>query len=154
MIDNNHFADRPEGNSNGFETIRLGTSAESLSSSFTTVENNLFENLDGEIEIISNKSGDNIFRNNTFRESSGTLTLRHGDNNLVTGNFFIGEGKDGSGGVRVVGENQTIVNNYFEGLDGRADGAISISAAVPNSELNEYFPVSYTHLTLPTKRIV
>lgn len=101
----------------------------------------MFEETDGEIEIISNKSGNNIFRNNTFRNSSGTLTLRHGDNNLVEGNFFLGEGKDGSGGVRVVGENQTIVNNYFEGLDGRADGAISISAAVPNSALNEYYQV-------------
>ena len=141
LIDNNHFANRPEGNGNGFETIRIGTSQESLSSSFTTVESNLFEELDGEIEIISNKSGDNIFRYNTFRNSSGTLTLRHGDNNLVQGNFFLGKGKDGAGGVRVIGENQTIVNNYFEGLDGRADGAISISAAVANSAANEYFQV-------------
>ena len=141
LIDNNYFADRPVGNSNGFESIRIGTSDESLSDSFTTVEYNLFEQTDGEIEIISNKSGSNIFRYNTFRESSGTLTLRHGDNNLVEGNFFIGNGKDGSGGVRVIGENQTVVNNYFEGLDGRADGAISISAAVPNSPLNGYYQV-------------
>jgi poly(beta-D-mannuronate) lyase len=142
LIDNNYFADRPEGSTtNGYETIRIGTSDESLSDSFTIVESNLFERTDGEIEIISNKSGNNIFRYNTFRESAGTLTLRHGDNNLVEGNFFLGEGKDRSGGVRVIGENQTIVNNYFEGLDGRANGAISISAAVPNSALNEYFLV-------------
>ena len=141
LIDNNYFADRPEGNSNGWESIRVGTSDYSLSDSFTTVESNLFERTDGEIEIISNKSGSNIFRNNTFRESSGTLTLRHGDNNVVEGNYFIGEGKDGSGGVRIIGENQTVVNNYFEGLDGRADGAISISAGVPNPELYEHFLV-------------
>jgi len=141
LIDNNYFANRPEGNGNGFETIRIGTSAESLSSSFTTVEYNLFEQTDGEIEIISNKSGDNIFRYNTFRESAGTLTLRHGDNNRVEGNFFLGGGKDRTGGVRVIGENQTVINNYFERLDGRADGAISISAAVPNSPLNGYYQV-------------
>ena len=141
LIDNNYFADRPEGNANGFETIRIGTSAESLSDSFTTVENNLFERVDGEIEIISNKSGNNTFRYNTFRESSGTLTLRHGDDNRVEGNFFLGEGKDGSGGVRVIGERQTLVNNYFQGLDGRAGGAISISAGVPNSANNQYFQV-------------
>jgi poly(beta-D-mannuronate) lyase len=141
LIDNNYFADRLEGNANGFETIRVGTSAESLSSSFTTVESNLFENVDGEIEIISNKSGDNTFRYNTFRESAGTLTLRHGDNNLVAGNFFLGGGKDRTGGVRVIGENQVVVNNYFEGLDGRADGAISISAAVAGSPLNGYYQV-------------
>lgn len=140
-IDSNYFADRPEGNGNGFETIRIGTSAESLSDSFTVVENNLFERTDGEVEIISNKSGANTFRYNTFRESAGTLTLRHGDGNRVEGNFFIGEGANESGGVRVIGEDQVVVNNYFEGLDGRAGGAISISGGVPGSELNEYYQV-------------
>lgn len=140
-IDNNHFVDRPEGNGNGFETIRIGTSANSLSDSFTTVENNLFERVDGEIEIISSKSGSNTYQYNTFRESSGTLTLRHGNNNTVAGNFFLGEGRSGSGGVRVIGEDHTLVNNYFHDLDGRADGAISISAGVDGSAVNEYFQV-------------
>lgn len=138
LIDNNYFADRPAGTGNGFETIRIGTSTESLSSSFTTVESNLFERTDGEIEIISNKSGNNIFRYNTFREAAGTLTLRHGNNNLVEGNFFLGAGKNATGGVRVIGEGQTIINNYFHDLDGRADGAISISAGVANTPVNGY----------------
>lgn len=141
QIDNNYFADRPEGNGNGFETIRIGTSTDSLSDSSSLVENNLFERVDGEIEIISNKSGNNTYRYNTFRESAGTLTLRHGNDTLVQGNFFLGEGKNESGGVRVIGERQTLVNNYFHDLDGRANGAISISAGVPNSPLNEYFQV-------------
>ena len=141
LIDHNYFADRPEGNGNGWETIRIGTSNESLSDSFTVVENNLFERTDGEIEIISSKSGNNTFRYNTFRESSGTLTLRHGNDNRVEGNFFLGEGKDGSGGVRVIGERQTLINNYFHDLDGRADGAISISAGVSGPALNEYYQV-------------
>ena len=110
-IDGNHFTDRPVGDGNGFETVRIGTSDESESKSFSVVENNLFERVDGEIEIISNKCGGNIFRHNTFRESAGTLTLRHGHGNLVDGNFFLGFGKDGSGGVRVIGENQIVVNN-------------------------------------------
>ena len=132
LIDNNHFVDRPESstNANGFETIRIGTSTESLSDSFTTVEHNLFERTDGEIEIISVKAGSNTIRYNTFLESAGTLTLRHGNNNVVEGNFFIGNAKEGSGGVRVVGEGHNVVNNYFEGLDGRAGGAISIAAGV------------------------
>ncbi len=141
LIDQNHFVDRPEGNGNGWETIRVGTSTESLSNSFTTVENNLFERVDGEIEIISSKSGENIYRYNTFRESKGTLTLRHGNDNLVEGNFFLGLGKDGSGGVRVIGERQTVVNNYIGAVDDRADGAISISAGVQGSAVNEYFQV-------------
>lgn len=141
LIDMNHFVDRPEGNGNGWETIRVGTSTHSLSNSFSTVENNLFERVDGEIEIISSKSGENIYRYNTFRESSGTLTLRHGDDNVVEGNFFLGQDKNGSGGIRVIGERQTIVNNYIANVDDRADGAISISAGDPNFVINEYSQV-------------
>ncbi len=143
-IDSNFFDGRPEGNANGFETIRVGTSDFSLSDSFTEVENNLFQSTDGEAEIISNKSGNNSYRYNTFRSAAGTLTLRHGNDNLVAGNFFLGEDKSETGGVRVIGERQMIVNNYFANLDGRAGGAISISAGVPNSPLNGYYQVKDT----------
>lgn len=146
QIDHNHFADRPEGNGNGFETIRIGTSHQSLSDSYTTVENNLFERIDGEIEIISNKSGSNAYRYNTFRASEGTLTLRHGNDTLVEGNFFLGESKQDSGGIRVIGERQTIVNNYIANVDDRGGGAISISAGVPDSAANQYFQVKDTVL--------
>lgn len=141
QIDQNHFVDRPEGNGNGFETIRVGTSQQSLSDSFTTVENNLFERTDGEIEIISNKSGNNTYRYNTFRDSEGTLTLRHGNDTRVAGNFFLGENNSRSGAIRVIGERQTVVNNYIANVDDRAGGAISISAGVPGSANNQYFQV-------------
>jgi chondroitinase B-like protein len=141
QIDRNHFADRPEGNGNGFETIRVGTSDESLSDSYTLVENNLFERTDGEVEIISNKSGNNTYRYNTFRESAGTLTLRHGNDTRVEGNFFLGQNKKESGAIRVIGERQTVVNNYIAGVDDRAGGAISISAGVSDSAVNEYYQV-------------
>ncbi len=69
------------------------------------------------------------------------MTLRHGDNNTVEGNFFLGQNKDRSGGIRVIGEGQTIVNNYIANVDDRAGGAISISAGVANSGVNQYFQV-------------
>jgi poly(beta-D-mannuronate) lyase len=145
QIDANYFADRPlpvnPSDPNGFETIRIGDSSQSLSNSFTVVENNLFERTDGEIEAISNKSGSNTFRYNTFREVAATLTLRHGNDNLVEGNFFLGQDTNNSGAIRIIGERQTIVNNYIANVDDRAGGAISISAGVPNSALNEYFQV-------------
>ena len=145
QIDNNYFAERPipinPSDSNGFETIRIGTSTDSLSDSFTLVENNLFERTNGEIEVISNKSGHNTYRYNTFRETSATLTLRHGNDTLVEGNFFLGQDANGSGGIRVIGERQAIVNNYIANVDDRAGGAISISAGVPNSALSGYFQV-------------
>ncbi len=140
-IDSNYFAERPVGNGNGWETIRIGTSDHSQSNSYTTVENNLFEKTDGEIEAISNKSGGNTFRYNTFSEMAATLTLRHGNDNRVEGNFFLGKDTNNSGAIRVIGERQTIVNNYIANVDDRAGGAISISAGVPNSALDQYFQV-------------
>ena len=143
-IDGNYFAGRPVGNGNGFETIRIGTSDESLSNSFTVVENNLFEEVNGEIEAISVKSGENQIRYNTFRRTSATVTLRHGNDNTVEGNFFLGENVSGSGGVRIIGERQTIVNNYLQDLDGRAEGGLVLTGGEPNSPLNNYFQVKDT----------
>jgi len=139
-IDSNHFAYRASGGGeNGWETIRIGTSGDSQSASKTIVEYNLFEECDGEIEIISNKSNENIYRYNTFLRCQGTLALRHGNECIVEGNVFLGEGVSNTGGIRVIGENHTIINNYIEGTDGRAEAAISIYAGVENSPLNEYF---------------
>ncbi len=144
-IDSNYFFDRPEpinpSDANGFETIRIGDSSNSMTHTNDIIENNLFYKVNGEIEIISNKTGSNIYRNNTFLESEGTLTLRHGNNALVEGNYFLGNDKSRTGGIRVIGEDHTIINNYLEGLDGRNGGAISISAGRVNSPLNGYFQV-------------
>ena len=144
QIDSNHFGDRPRGWANGFETIRLGDSETSGVDAHIVVENNLFERVDGEIEIISSKSNFNIFRYNTFRQSMGTLTLRHGNHNTVEGNFFLGQDAVDSGGIRVVGQNHIIINNYIANVDDEADGAISIAAGVPNTPLNGYLQVRNT----------
>ena len=141
-IDSNYFGHRPELGKNGGETIRIGTSSRSMQDANVTVEHNLFEECDGEIEIISNKSGNNIFRHNTFRRSSGTLTLRHGNEASVYGNYFLGEGKSGSGGVRIIGERHKVYNNYFQDLRGTGyRSALAVVNGVRNSPLNRYFQV-------------
>ena len=141
-IDNNYFGPRPILGSNGGETLRIGTSHHSRTDSFTVVENNYFDRADGELEIISNKSGKNEFRNNTFYESRGTLTMRHGNNNLVENNVFFGNGADHTGGIRVINAGQTIRNNYMEGLKGtRFGGAFVVMNGVPNGPINRYDPV-------------
>ncbi len=142
LVEHNYFGNRPEGDGNGFETIRVGTSTYSMQNARVTVEHNLFEKCDGEIEMISNKSCENIYRFNTFRENAACLTLRHGNGCLVEGNFFLGGKKKDSGGVRVIGQNHTVINNYFEGTMGRAGGVISLWVGIPNSELNGYFQVT------------
>ncbi len=141
-IDQNYFGHRPELPKNGGESIRIGTSSRSMQDANVTVEHNLFEECDGEIEIISNKSGNNVFRHNTFRRSSGMLTLRHGNEASVYGNYFLGEGKSRSGGVRIIGERHRVYNNYFQDLQGTGyRAAVSFVNGVPNSPLNRYFQV-------------
>ena len=141
-IDHNYFGPRPILGANGGETLRIGTSHHSRTNSFTTVESNYFDRCDGELEIISNKSGKNKFLNNTFYQSRGTLTMRHGDNNLVEGNVFFGNDADHTGGIRVINAGQTIRNNYMEGLKGtRFGGALVVMNGVPNGPINRYDPV-------------
>ena len=141
-IDHNYFGPRPILGSNGGETLRIGTSHYSLSDSFTTVENNYFDRCDGELEIISSKSGGNIIRNNVFFESRGTLTMRHGNGTLVENNVFYGNGVDHTGGIRVINKSQTVRNNYMQGLAGyRFGGALVVMNGVPNSPINRYHQV-------------
>jgi poly(beta-D-mannuronate) lyase len=141
-IDHNYFGHRPVLGSNGGETLRIGTSHYSLTDSFTIVENNWFERCDGEVEIISSKSGGNVFRNNVFFESRGTLTLRHGNGNLIEGNVFLGNGVDHTGGIRVINKRQTIRNNYLSGLRGyRFGSALTVMNGVPDSPINRYHQV-------------
>ncbi len=136
LIEWNHFGPRPVLGKNGGETIRIGYSQQSMHNSRTLVERNLFDRCDGEIEVISNKSCENVYRANTFYESAGMLTLRHGNRCLVDGNFFIGNNKKDSGGVRIIGEDHVVVNNYIEGV---TRGAFWITSGVPDSPLNGYF---------------
>lgn len=143
LIDHNYFGHHPILGSNGGETLRIGTSHHSLTHSNTVVEYNYFDRCNGEHEIISNKSGRNTFRYNTFFESQGTLTMRHGNETLVESNYFFGNEKPNTGGIRIINEKQTVINNYCEGLTGyRFRGALVIMNGVPNSPINRYFQVT------------
>ncbi|MFK8009580.1 MAG: chondroitinase-B domain-containing protein [Saprospiraceae bacterium] len=147
-IDHNYFRNNSPRASNEKESIRIGWSEMSMSSGYTTVEHNLFEDCDGDPEIVSVKSCDNIIRNNTFTKSYGTLSLRHGNRNRVEGNYFFGGGKpngsfDGStiytGGIRIYGTDHLIINNYMEGLQGtKWDAPIALTQgdAIDGSSTN------------------
>lgn len=142
VIANNYFGPRPILGSNGGETLRIGTSHYSLSDSKTIIENNVFDRTNGELEVISVKSGRNELRGNTFLAARGTLTLRHGNNNIIEDNVFLGQGADHTGGIRVINAGQVVRNNYMEGLTGtRFGGAFTIMNGVPNSPINRYHQV-------------
>lgn len=142
-IDANYFGPRPVLGSNGGETIRIGTSRESMMDSGTIVEGNIFDRTNGEIEIISIKSGANIVRGNLFLEAQGAVTLRHGDRNIIERNVFLGGGKPNTGGIRVINRDQIVRDNYMEGLRGTGfAGALTVMNGVPNSPVNRYVQVS------------
>ncbi len=118
-ISNNYFynyekIDSELTNSGDSETIRIGTSSYQNVDSSVLVTNNYFVQADGENEIITNKSKNNSFINNTFRRSRGSLVLRHGSHATVDGNYFLGENIEGTGGIRIVDSEHTVTNNYIQ----------------------------------------
>src|SRR5439155_14125709 len=46
-----------------------------------------------------------------------------------------------SGGIRVIGEDHTIVNNYFERTSGINGGVINLTAGIPDSPLKGYWQI-------------
>ncbi|MEM9858591.1 MAG: polysaccharide lyase 6 family protein [Bacteroidota bacterium] len=147
LIDSNYFGPRKTLGSNGGETLRIGTSHYSRTYSNTVVKNNYFDRTSGELEIISSKSCGNQFKNNVFFECEGTLTMRHGHHTLVENNYFLGNRKPNTGGIRIINEYQTVKNNYIYGLTGyRFRSALTIMNGVPNSPINRYNQVIDSHM--------
>lgn len=147
-IRNNYFynitaKDDFSANSGDSETIRIGSSNRQNVRARVIVEHNYFQATDGENEIISNKSAENRYLRNTFRASRGSLVLRHGARARVEGNFFLGEGKERSGGIRITDRDHVIVNNFIAGLkndNDRWNNGITIVAGNADSggDSNEY----------------
>jgi len=73
---------------NNAETIRIGDSNTSQLSSQTVIRNNVFYTCDGEPEIVSIKSCDNLIFQNVFYESAGAVVCRHGHRNTVEKMFL------------------------------------------------------------------
>ncbi len=142
-IDHNYFGKRIPLASNGGEIIRVGVSQHCQFNSNTQISNNFFDRCDGETEVVSIKSCSNSIEENVFKECQGSMVLRHGDNNLVAGNFFLGNDKPGSGGVRVINKGQKVISNIFykcRGVDFRSP--LAIMNGIPNSPANRYVQVT------------
>jgi hypothetical protein len=115
-IHHNYFLDQSFTGSNGGESVRVGLSGRQHSSAHAIVEYNLFEKCNGDLEVISVKSSDDIIRYNTLRNSKGTITLRHGWGSVVEGNFLLGNAT----GIRMFGNNHTVINNVIQSSTGLA----------------------------------
>ncbi len=105
------------GGANGHETIQLGSGSATGSKGYVMrakVDYNYFYRCDGEPEIISSKTSENLIRFNTFEECKGQVVLRMADNSEVYNNYFLNPSlKDGVGGIRIHGSYNQIYNNYF-----------------------------------------
>lgn len=116
QVDHNYFYHSLKDGSNGFEGIQVGSGGiyESIDL-YTTIEYNLFENMNADTETISNKSSSNTYQYNVFKSTRGTtaygLVLRGGDDCIVDGNYFFDVA---SQNIRVHGTGHKIINNYFE----------------------------------------
>jgi len=141
---NNHFGHRPPKGGPSAETIQIGNSYTSMSPSYTLVANNLFEECNGEVEVISSKTNFNAFRNNVFFKSEGSLVTRHGNYCIVDGNYFIGDESSANvGGIRLIGTGHSVTNNYFYKLRGKHFRApLAVMNGIPKSPLNRYIQVT------------
>jgi poly(beta-D-mannuronate) lyase len=130
-IDHNSFGPNPVGwSENEFETVRVGTSSYANFRGDIVVEHNRFFQCDGEIEVISNKSSYNTYRDNVLIGCKGSLVLRHGDHCVVERNIILGLGRAETGGIRLNGEGHRIRGNYVEGVRGTGlRGGITLRAA-------------------------
>ena len=144
QIINNHFGPRPRKGGPHGETIQIGESETSMTPSYTNVANNFFDRCNGEVEVISNKSNYNTYRNNVFFESEGSLVIRHGNYCTIDGNVFIGnDNSEFIGGIRVINTGHWITNNYFYKIKGKEfRSAVAVMNGVPKSSLNRYMQVT------------
>ncbi|GAD80210.1 polysaccharide lyase 6 family protein [Vibrio ezurae] len=123
VVYKNYFANRPPADGkiyagssdNDYEAIRTGLSETHGEDSNSFVVGNLFENIQGEAEVISNKASHNTISFNTIRNSYGSLTNRHGHGNTIENNFILGEGYPLAGGIRIGDSDHQVNNNYIEG---------------------------------------
>ncbi|TEW55367.1 alginate lyase precursor [Psychromonas sp. RZ22] len=123
VVYNNYFANRPPADGkmyagssdNDYEAIRTGLSDTHHYPGNSFVVGNLFENIQGEAEVVSNKASNNVISHNTVRNSYGSITNRHGNTNVIDGNFVFGDGYPFAGGLRIVDDGHIVTNNYIEG---------------------------------------
>ncbi len=107
------------------------------------IEYNLFEEANGESELISVKTHGVTINNNTFKNSYGGILLRQGHNTHVHNNYIIGNAGSGSGGIQFYGSNQHIHHNYIEKVTMQYASAIEALNGGDNGE--EYLWPALNH---------
>jgi hypothetical protein len=153
-IHHNYFLDQQPQTGNGAETVQFGLSGYSLSSSNSIFEYNLFEDCEGENELLSVKSSAVTIRYNTIRNCPAQFTLRHGNHCTVYGNYFIN-----TPGIRIFGDDHNIFSNHFENCNpainiGNGDGEVADGAALTSHDRPDRTLIAFNTLVNNTTNIV
>ncbi|MFO1434542.1 MAG: chondroitinase-B domain-containing protein [Candidatus Competibacteraceae bacterium] len=120
LIQGNRFSNPPYPplRTNGGEAIMLGLgyTGQKDDALNSRVEENLFENVNSDSEIVSVKSSSNLIRKNEFRDCKGHLSIRLGNFNVIEENTLVGTNH----GIRVSGASNLIQRNHLEPKPGTA----------------------------------
>jgi poly(beta-D-mannuronate) lyase len=103
------------------------------------IKNNLFDQYNGENEVISLKSNLNTIQGNTFLNCEAQVNTRSYHNNTFADNYFIGTDPNlaSINPVGIWGENHIVENNYFHQVKSRKSeegGAINLMAGTGTSK--------------------
>ena len=124
---------------NGGECFRAYDSKRSALDANVIIDECWFEECgsDGEPEIVSLKSGNNVVRRCVLKNCKGGLTSRHGQQNQFIENWIEGCRI----GIRLIDRAHTVRGNYIIGQRGASGfgGAIVLVKGLPNSPVNGYF---------------
>jgi hypothetical protein len=153
-IHHNYFLDQQPQKGNGAETLQFGLSGYSLSNSNSIVEYNLFEQCEGENELISVKSSQLTIRYNTIRDCPAQFTLRHGNRSSIYGNYFIN-----TPGLRIFGDDHTIFSNHFEHCNpaiqvGNGNGEVADGAQLTAHDRPDRILIAFNTLADNTANII
>jgi hypothetical protein len=153
-IHHNYFLDQQPQTGNGAETLQFGLSGYSLSSSNSVVEYNLFEQCEGENELISVKASAVTLRYNTIRDCPAQFTLRHGNACIVYGNYFIN-----TPGIRIFGDDHVIFSNHFENCSpainiGNGDGDVQAGDPLTSHDRPDRVLIAFNTLVNNATNIV
>ncbi|TKG97141.1 hypothetical protein EYV94_01570 [Puteibacter caeruleilacunae] len=78
------------------------------------IDNNLFERQNGEVELIENKSHENVYLFNTFKNCESQMSFRQGHQTVFLHNHFIGDDPDRKcGGLGMWMDRHVVAGNYF-----------------------------------------
>ncbi len=111
-IDHNYFSTPYKMAENTGSAMRIGLGQLGLGRCL--IDNNLFERQDGETELIENKSHENVYISNTFRNCRSQMSFRQGRGIIFLHNQFEAtDSKYRYGGLGMWMNDHIVAGNYF-----------------------------------------